>query len=248
MTPTRRGGWLAGPPLLYLLIFVLVPLGLVASYSFRERDVDGGVLSGWSSDGWKLAIDEYTRTIVVRSLLLALGVTAGCVVLGYPCALALARLPARWRRAAVLLITFPLVTSLLLRIHAWKSLLPVEWRGELWSIGLVMTINYLPFMVLPLLRAIERMDENLPLAAMDLGATPWQTFWHVRWPLTRPGLLAGCALVFIPAAGDYLVPELLAEGRMLVLGTLIVRQFHEQRNWPFGAAASLWLLALVLVP
>src|SRR5262245_25223380 len=187
MTATGRGGWLAGPPLVYLLLFFLLPLGVVASYSFRERDVDGGVRPGHSAEAWDLATSEYTRTIVLRSLLLALVVTVACVVLGYPCALALARLSAGWRGGAVLLITFPLVTSLLLRIYGWMNLMPVEWRGNMWSIGLAMTVNYLPFMVLPLLRAVERMDENLPLAAMDLGATPWQTFWHVRWPLTRPG-------------------------------------------------------------
>lgn len=247
MTRSANGRWLAWPPLLYLTFFFLLPLGVVASYSFRERDVYGGVLPGYSSEAWQLARETYTTDILGRSLLLALGVTAACLLLGYPCALTLARLEWRWRQACVLLLTFPLVTSLLLRIYGWMNLLPLTARGTLWSAGLVMTVNYLPFMVLPLLRAVERVDANLTLAALDLGATPWQTFWHISWPLTRPGMWAGCALVFIPAAGEYLVPHFLGGGRFLVLGTLIVQQF-QGRNWPFGAAAALWLLGLVLLP
>src|SRR5262249_30573803 len=110
------------------------------------------------------------------------------------------------------------------------------------------TVNYLPFMVLPLLRAVERLDANLPLAAMDLGATPWQTFWRVSWPLTRPGMWAGCALVFIPVTGEYLVAHFIGEGKVNLLGTEVVRQFEDERDWPLGAATSLWLLALILVP
>jgi ABC-type spermidine/putrescine transport system permease subunit I len=128
------------------------------------------------------------------------------------------------------------------------NLLPPAWRGNLWAVGLVETANYLPFMVLPLLRALERIDPSLGPAAMDLGASPWQSFWHVHWPLTRPGMLAGAVLVFIPVTGEFLAPKFVGEGRpeTEVLGTLIWKQFTEGRNWPYGAAASLWLLALVL--
>jgi spermidine/putrescine transport system permease protein len=111
-----------------------------------------------------------------------------------------------------------------------------------------MTVNYLPFMILPLLRAHERADPNLPMAAMDLGATRWQTFWRVTWPLSWPGIWAGCSLVFIPASGEYLVPHFIGEGKVMVLGTLIVQEFMERRNWPYAAAASVWLLAIVSLP
>jgi len=247
MSRARTGRWLAWPPLLYLAVFFLLPLAVVASYSFRERDVYGGVLPGYSSEGWRLALEGYTLDVLWRSLGLALGVTAACLLLGYPCALALARLAPRRRQLGVLLLTFPLVTSLLLRVYGWMNLLPLEARGSLWSAGLVITVNYLPFMVLPLLRALERLDPTLTQAALDLGATPWQAFRLVNWPLTRPGVWAGCALVFIPAAGEYLVPRFLGGGKVRVLGTLIVEQFGG-RNWPYGAAASLWLLGLVLLP
>jgi spermidine/putrescine transport system permease protein len=242
------GRGLAWPPLLYLLVFFLVPLVMVASYSFHERDVYGGVLPDYSSEAWRLALDQHTMDVLRRSLTLSLGVTLACLALGYPCALALAHLPGHWKQVCAVLLTFPLITSLLLRIYGWMNLLPVEMRGTPWSVGLVMTVNYLPFMVLPLLRAIERIDPSLPQAAMDLGATPWRTFWTVSWPLTRPGMWAGSALVFIPVTGEYLVPHFIGAGKVNVLGELIMRQFFEGRNWPYGAAAALWLLGLVLLP
>jgi len=248
MTSARAARWLAWPALLYLTVFFLIPTGMVVCYSLLERDIYGGVLSGFSLEAWIEAISPITLKTLGRSLLLASGVTVLCLVVGYPCAMTLARMQPRRRQVCVMLVSFPLITSLLLRIYGWINLLPVEWRGELWMIGLVMAVNYLPFMLLPLLRAWERMDTNLALAAMDLGATPLQTFWNVTFPLTRPGMWAGCALVFIPAAGEYLVPDALGQGKVRVLGTLIVEQFGKGRNWPYGAAAAVWLLGLVTLP
>jgi ABC-type spermidine/putrescine transport system permease subunit I len=103
-------------------------------------------------------------------------------------------------------------------------------------------------MVLPLLRAFERAEANLVHAAMDLGATPWQAFWRVTWPITRPGMWAGCALVFIPASGEYLVPHFIGEGKVTVIGKLIIHEFMGNRNWPYAAACAVWLVAIVLVP
>lgn len=248
MSRPRAARWLAWPALLYLVVFFVIPTGLIVRYSFRERDYSGGVTDAYSTEGWQEALAPPTRHTLARSLALAGGVTLACLLLGYPCAMTLARLGGRWRQAGVALLSFPLVTSLLLRIYGWMNLLPLDWLGTAWAVGLVMTVNYLPFMVLPLLRAWERLDAGLALAAMDLGATPWQTFWGVTWPLTRPGMWAGCALVFIPAAGEYLVPHFIGAGRVPVLGTLIEKLFLEQRNWPYAAAAAVWLLALVTVP
>jgi spermidine/putrescine transport system permease protein len=245
---STSGRWLAWPPLAYLVVFFLVPMALVVRYSVLERDFYGDVKPAWSAEGWRQATSPATLTILGRSLGLAAAVTGICLLVGYPCAASLARLGPRGRQFTVVLVGFPLVTSLLLRIYGWMNLLPLEWRGTLWCVALVMSANYLPFMVLPLLRAWERLDPNLPQAAMDLGATPWQTFWRVSWPLTRPGMWAGCALVFIPAAGEYLVPHFIGEGKVLVLGTLIVQQFMERRNWPYASAAAIWLLLLVTVP
>jgi len=248
MSRRHAEGWLAWPALAYLTVFFLIPTGLIVRYSVLERDYYGDVTSEYSAEGWREAAGPGTRAVLVRSLVLAGGVTAACLLLAYPCAMTLARTEPRRRQALVVLIGFPLVTSLLLRIYGWMNLLPADWRGTPWTVGLVMAVNYLPFMVLPLLRAWERADVDLARAAMDLGATPWQTFWHVTFPLTRPGMWAGCALVFIPASGEYLVPHFIGEGKVQVLGTLIEQQFMERRNWPYAAAAAVWLLGLVTLP
>jgi ABC-type spermidine/putrescine transport system permease subunit I len=231
-----------------LTIFFLLPTGLVASYSCRERDFAGQVGAELSSEGWRQVASPYTRKILVRSVILAASVTGICLVLGYPCALALARLEAAQRQFWVVAIGFPLLTSQLLRIYGWLNLLPLAWRGTAGTVALVMVTGYLPFMILPLLRAAERADVDLYSAAMDLGATPWRVFWHVTWPLTRSGMWAGCALVFIPAAGEYLIPHFIGQGKFIVLGTLIVEQFMERRNWPYATAAAVCLLGLIALP
>jgi spermidine/putrescine transport system permease protein len=242
---SRRAAW---PPLLYLAVFFLVPTGLVAGYSCRQRDFAGEVGTAITAEGWRQATSPYTLAILARSLMLAVTVTAACLLLAYPCALTLSRVAARRRQAWVVLMAFPLVTSQLLRIYGWLNLLPLSWRGRTATVGLVMATVYFPFMVLPLLRACERADPDLYRAALDLGATPWRGFWHVIWPLTRPGVLAGCALVFIPATGEYLIPHFIGEGKVTVLGTLIVQQFTERRNWPYASAAAVCLLSIVAVP
>jgi ABC-type spermidine/putrescine transport system permease subunit I len=239
---------LAWPSLAYLFVFFIVPNLIVASYSFHERDFHGQVTDRLSMDGWRHACDSITIRIIARSIGLAFVVTAICLVLSYPSAMALARMPSVWRQVAVAWITFPMVTSQLLRIYGWMNLLPLSWRGHIGSVAGVMAVNYLPFMLLPLLRAWERLDSVFEQAAADLGATPWQTFWKVVWPMTRPGMWAGCALVFIPVSGEYLVPHFIGEGHVTVVGTLIVQNFMERRNWPYAAACAVWLLGIVVVP
>ena len=244
--PSSR--WFAWPPLLYLAVFFLVPVGIVTSYSVFERDFYGQVVHRFSLDGWRQATSAITLKILTRSLVIAFAVTFLCLAVGYPCAMTIARLTGPLRQLLNLLITFPLVTAQLLRIYGWLNLLPLEWRGTMWCVSLVLAGNYLPFMLLPLVRSFERADPNLLHAAMDLGATPWQAFWRVTVPVTRPGMWAGCALVFIPVSGEYLVPHFVGEGKVMVLGTLIVQQFMERRNWPYASAAAIWLLAVVAVP
>jgi len=240
--------WLAWPPLFYLVLLFLVPVGIVVSYSVLERDFHGQVIHRFSLGGWQQATGAITLKILGRSLGIAFAVTVLCLAAGYPCAMTIARLSGRLRHFLILLIAFPLVTAQLLRIYGWLNLLPLEWRGTTWCVSLVLAANYLPFMLLPLVRACERADPNLLHAAMDLGATPWQAFWRVTVPVTRPGMLAGCALVFVPVSGEYLVPHFVGEGKVMVLGTLIVQQFMERRNWPYASAAAVWLLAVVAVP
>jgi spermidine/putrescine transport system permease protein len=241
-------GWPAWLPLAYLTVLCLLPTGLILGYSLLRRDFYGQVLQEFSLDGWRQVLSSGSLRILVRTLVLAMGVTATCLLVSFPCALTLAKTRDGVRQFVILLIVFPLATSLLLRVYGWMNLLPSSWRGTPWAVGFVMVVNYLPFMLLPLLRAIERMDRDLESAAMDLGATPWQAFWLVIWPVTRPGAWAGCALVFIPAVGEYMAPHFIGAGKCSVLGTLIAQQFMERRNWPFASAAAMLLLGLILVP
>ena len=243
----RFGGWLALPAVLYLAVLFIGPTSIVLAYSFCRRDFAGGVIPEFSADAWRMATDAITLRILGRTVLLAAGVTAANLLLAYPCAAALARMPVQQRRLLVMAISFPLITSLLLRTYGWLNLLPLAWRGTLGSVGLVLAGNYLPFMLLPLVRAYERADRTLVWAALDLGATPWQAFWRVTFPITLRGAAAGAALVFIPVSGEYLIPHFIGEGKVSVVGTLVMEWF-DRRHWPYAAACATWLAAIVLVP
>ena len=240
-------GWLAAPAVAYLAILFIGPAATVLGYSICQRDVYGGVRPAVAWDAWKMATDPITRQIVGRTVLLAAAVTLACLIVAYPCAATLGRLPRRQRALLVLAISFPLVTSLLLRTYGWMNLLPLAWRGTLPGIGLVLTCNYLPFMLLPLMKAYERADQNLVHAAMDLGATPLVAFWRVTVPITLPAAASGAALVFIPVSGEYLIPHFIGDGKVNVLGTLVMEWFGH-RHWPYAAACATWLAAILLIP
>jgi spermidine/putrescine transport system permease protein len=238
---------LAWPAVIYLAVLFALPVGLVLAYSLCQRDFYGGVQWNFSLEAWRQATDAGTLRVLVRTLVLAGGVTIANLLVGYPCALALARMDRSYRTVWVLAICFPLLTSLLLRTFGWMNVLPLAWRGTLPGVGLVLAANYLPFMVLPLVKALERADRSLVDAALDLGATPWQAFWRVTLPVTRGGMLAGTALVFIPCSGEYLIPHFIGDGKVEVIATLVMRQF-ELRNWPYAAACAAWLALIVLAP
>lgn len=241
----RQSLW-AWPPLLYMSLLAVIPTAVVVGCSLLQRDYYGHVLWEFSSAAWQRSIELPNLKILARSVGLAFVVTVACLAICYPAALSLARLPPGVRRYFVALLAFPMFISFLLRIYGWINLLPDEWRGGLPAVVLVMTVNYLPFMLLPLLRSIEQIDAALTDAALDLGATPLSAFWHVTLPLSRPGALAGSMLVFVPAVGEYLVPHFIGNGKVSMLGTQIVSEFMERRNWPFAAALATLLLLMVV--
>lgn len=248
--PKRRKstGWGVLPiPLGYLLALVVIPNLLIVVISFSTRDFSGGVLPQFSIKAWQEAFSLANLRILVRSVLLAAGVTAGCLAVAYPAALALMQCSTRQRRILLLLIAFPMFVSLLLRIYGWTNVLPSTWRGNICVVGFIMAINYLPFMLLPVVRTLESIDPNLEKAALDLGATPWKVLWLVTLPLSLPGVLAGSALVFIPSLGEYLVPHFIGNGKVTVLGTQVVHEFMDRRDWPFSSALACLLLLLVLL-
>lgn len=188
------------------------------------------------------------------------------LVVGYPFALAMARAPARWRPLLLALVILPFWTSFLIRVYAWIGILKPEGllNAALMGAGLVteplqiintpaavligMVYAYLPFMVLPLYASLQRLDPVLLEAAEDLGCPPWKVFFTITLPLTAPGALAGCLLVFIPVMGEFVIPDLLGGSDMLMLGRAIWTEFFSNRDWPLASAISIMLLAILLGP
>ena len=247
--------------------FFLVPLAIICAYSLLTRGDYGGVEQPWTLESYARIADPLYLAILWRSLWIAAAATILCVLAGFPLALFVAR-AGRHRNLYLQLVLLPFWTSFLVRTYAWlfilrdtglvntvlmrmhviSSPLPLLYNDGAVLLGLV--YNFLPFFVLPVYAALERMDPALVEAAADLGARPWSVTWRVIVPLSAPGIIAGSVLVFIPCLGAYLIPDLLGGGKTLMLGNLVQNQFTTARDWPFGAAASLVLLllsALVLV-
>lgn len=238
------------------------PLLIVLAYSLLTRGPYGGVMEPWTVESYQRVFDRLYAEIVARSIWIAAISTVLCLVLGFPLALYIAR--AKHKMLLLNLVMLPFWTSFLIRTYAWMFLLrdtglinsvllalhlirqplPLLFNAGAVTLGLV--YGYLPFMVLPLYATLEKLDPSLLDAAADLGANPWVAVWRVVVPLAKPGMIAGCALVFIPCLGAYLTPDLMGGGKTVMVGNLVQNQFTSARDWPFGAAVSLLLMILVL--
>ena len=261
---SRLGFFYALPAYAYLILFFAAPLVIVAVYSFATRPPSGGVpdLARWNLDAYAKLAEPLVRTIVWRSFWYAALTTVLCLALGYPFALYLVTRPRRYRNLLLVLVLIPFWSNFLVRTYAWRVLLGSDgpWSqltqalgfGEsrlLFSptaviIGLV--YGFLPFMILPLYASIERLDWRLVEASRDLYAGGWQAFRRVIWPLSRPGVIAGSILVFIPSLGAYVTPEILGGAKTTLLGSYIVNQFLSARDWPFGSALSFVVMLVML--
>ncbi|HWG07060.1 MAG TPA: ABC transporter permease subunit [Beijerinckiaceae bacterium] len=202
----------------------------------------------------------------LSSLRLAFVATLLTLAVAYPLAYAMARAPARIKPVLVMIAIAPFWTSFLIRVYAWIMILKDEGllNQALMTLGIIreplaifatdkavvigIVYSYLPFMVLPLFNAIDKQDPSLIEAAADLGARPAQAFWHVTFPLSLPGILAGSLLVFIPAIGEFVIPDLLGGSDTLMIGRTMWDEFFENRDWPTASAAAIVLLALLVVP
>ena len=268
---------LTSPAMLILLVFLVLPLGIMFAVSVQAPGDYGGVkwgqhtIEAYINFLWERDLDDALvfntdyLGIFQRSFWLSLMTTIGCLLIGFPTALYLALQDERRRNMLLFLVTVPFWTNLLVRVYAWILLLRNgglidEGLHKLGftdaAIGLLYTDNaviigllytFLPFMVLPIYTSLEKMDWRLVEAAFDLGANRWKALRRIIIPLSMPGVVAGCILVFIPALGNYIIPELLGGGKSLMIGNLIQLQFGTAHNWPFGAALSFALLAFVLI-
>jgi spermidine/putrescine transport system permease protein len=260
---SRRGWVLAGPGVAWLLVFFVVPLAIVAAFSLMPRGPWGGVEPGFTLDAYRRFLVPIYLSALGRTMLYALACTALCLVLGFPVAYAISR-SSRWKTPLLILVVLPLWTSFLVRTFAVIFLLRDTGLVNQWLLasGLVrepvtllytpgavllgLVYGFLPFMVLPIYASLEKLDPALREAAEALGARPAARFRRVVVPLALPGIVAGALLVFVPALGSFLTPDLLGGAKQLMIGNLIQNQFAAARNWPFGSAASLALCTLVL--
>jgi spermidine/putrescine transport system permease protein len=261
---TRLRFLFLAPARLLMFGFFLAPLGIIAAYSLLTRGAYGGQGLPATLENYLRLWDPLYGAILLRSFLLAGLATAICLVMGFPLALFIARSGKR-RTLFLNLVMLPFWTSFLVRTYAWMFLLrdtglintalgalgfiseplPLLYNDAAVVLGLV--YGYLPFMVLPIYGTVERLDPSLLEAAADLGATPWAALWRVTIPMSLPGIMAGAILVFIPCLGAYLTPDLMGGGKSIMIGNVVQNQFTTARDWPFGAALSLVLTALVMV-
>jgi len=213
-----------------------------------------------------LAEDSLYINAYLSSLKIAAISTVITLLIGYSIAYALARAPRRWRPTLVMLVILPFWTSFLIRVYAWIGILKTEGllNQALMSIGLIgepLTImntntavyigivySYLPFMILPIYATLEKMDESLLEAAADLGSSRIAAFFLVTLPLSLPGVVAGCFLVFIPAIGEFVIPDLLGGSDTLMIGRTLWVEFFNNRDWPLASAVAIVLLALLILP
>ena len=253
------------PSAAFTVILFLIPLSIIIAYSFLTRGVYGGVVGPWTLENYQRLFDPLYGIILWRSLVMSTLATILCLLIAFPLALFIARADDRWKGIYLYLVILPFWTSFLVRTYAWMFLLrdtgfintiltslhiireplPLLYNETAVVVGLV--YGYLPFAVLPLFSNLDRLDKTLLEAAADLGATPWQTLYKIIIPLCAPGLRAAGVLVFIPCLGAYLTPDLLGGGKSIMIGNLIQNQFTTARDWPFGSAISLALMALVMV-
>ncbi|WP_413570021.1 ABC transporter permease [Bdellovibrio sp. HCB117] len=252
------------PALLWFLTFILAPLMIVAVVSFATRGTYGGLEWTWTLQNYARIFNGPYLGIFFESVVLASLTTLLCLVLGILVAWAMATSPAPLRSLYVMAMALPFLTNLVIRIYAIRLFVGVE--GPLQSALIFfdvpfdpyaltqnkflvlygMVTTYLPFMVLPLYGAFEKLDFTLVEASEDLGAGPWRTLFKVILPNLKKALWSGSLLVFIPSLGEYVIPDLLGGAKNMLFGNLITEQFLKSRDWPFGSALSVLLMILLL--
>ncbi|MFS8045837.1 ABC transporter permease [Rhizobium sp. BR 314] len=268
-------GLLLGPVTLFLLIFFIVPLGIMMVTSFLTPGLYGGVEWGFYPDNFGRILgfanpefEEYDPVyigIFLRSLRIAAVTVAATLIVCYPAAFYVSQLPDKWKNFCLFLITLPFFSSLIVRLFVWVMILrptglinnalmatgvtsaPLEMIYTDGAIILGMVYVFVPFMFMPVYASIEKLDWRLIQASLDLGAGPIRTFFRIIVPLTTPGIIGGSIIVFIPALGNFVVPAVLGGAKVMMLGNLIEAQFLSARNWPFGSALAMMVMAVMLV-
>jgi spermidine/putrescine transport system permease protein len=251
--------WLvSGPPLVFLLVFFLLPALIMVGASVRYPGEYGALaplFGGKPGEDAGLTLENYRvffgdfiyAQIFLKSFGVAALTTLICLLMAYPVALLIARSPKRHRDLMVLLCVLPFASNFLVRVYAWMIILgPFDLLFSRFAVIVGMVYVHLPFMILPLYTNLEKHDPTLLDAAQDLGANAWQRFWRVTFPLSLPGIFSGSALVFIPVLGMFAIPEILGGKDDWLVGNLIKESFLGTRDWPFGSMLSIMLTLAVL--
>lgn len=267
-------GALLAPVTLFLGVFFVLPLLIIAVFSFLTPGLYGGVewafyhwnygrIFGWA-DGIMEVYEPIYLRILLRSLIFAALTVIVTLILCYPVAFWVSGLPDRWRLVFLFLITLPFFSSLIVRLYAWLLILKPTglFNTVLMNLGLIgqpleilytptavvlgMVYVMIPFMFLPLYASVDNLDRAQVEASLDLGANRIQTLLKVILPQTLPGILGGAVIVFIPSVGNFIVPDVLGGAKGLMVGNLVEQQFLSSRNWPFGSALSMIIMAVVL--
>jgi spermidine/putrescine transport system permease protein len=265
VTANRLWRLTLAPGALWLLLLFVAPFGVVIAVSLGTTDILGRPVLGWFPENYQQVFDPLFVPVILRSVAFALATTLICLLIGYPVAYMIARYGGRFRNLLIVLIILPWFADYLVRIYAWFVILGDQGvvNGLLHAVGLAgdppvvfvntpgavvggLVYDFLPFMILPIYAALERMDPSLIEAGKDLYGTPLQTFRHVTWPATIQGVIAGAVLVGLPAVGDFATAQILGGPNTYMIGNLIQDQFSGG-YWPFGAALTIVLMALLSV-
>ena len=214
---------------------------------------------------WLTEDDLYWKAYL-SSLKIAIISTILTLLIGFPVAYAMAQAPKEWQQTLMMLIILPFWTSFLIRVYAWMGILSTEgflnqfllWVGVIdsplqilntdWAVYIAIIYTYIPFMILPIYSTLEKLDPSYLEAAEDLGCTRTQAFWSVTIPLSKPGVIAGCFLVFIPAVGEFVIPSLLGGSKTLMIGKVLWDEFFANRDWPVASAVAIILLLILIIP
>jgi spermidine/putrescine transport system permease protein len=263
---TNHASWLLmAPGLLWLGLLMVVPCALIFVLIFFERGIYGGI--DWAAptlDNIRRAFDPLYLSIFLDSGLVALSATLIALLIGYPAAYAISKAPPSWQTALLFLAILPFWTNYLIRTYAWIVLLnpaglinaaligtglrsePLTLLYTKSAVVLGLVYSYTPFVILAIYSALQRLDPTYAEASRDLGAGAVQTFLRITLPLTAPGVAAGAVFVFVLSIGNFVTPDLLGGGKFQMVGNLIYDQFLSARDWPFGAALSALLIALMM--
>jgi len=260
-----RGRWLTGallaPATAWFVIMLIMPLIVVAIFSFGERSQYGGYVASFTFEQYANLPARFTA--FKNTLMYAPLGTLASLLLAYPLAYFLAvKVSSRWKLLLLVLVIVPFWTSLLIRTYAWIFILGgkgiptvlgfigfegIRLINTPFAVVVGIIYGYLPLMVFPIYVSLEKLDKRLLEASSDLGGTPAGTFWQVTLPLSMPGMATGCMLVFILLMGEFLIPAFLGGGKIFFVGNALVDLFLQSRNWPFGSAVAIMLVIIMLI-